>query len=215
LNGQQNNGSWFDSSPSKKKNKESSLDIRYDDAGIALFLLNYLPLDSNNDVQTAVTKAIANIIDNKTYMKYLYSQLALKSSYDLGDGGKGILFLLIRAYEVLHNDVYKEIVTNALLKYPPRIIHPNFTQENGLAVIGEVYLEAYRVFKTEEWKSRAEWIANIYIHSFFRNRDGSGHWIMEQNNPPTADFLTGISGIIHFLARCIHPDKIRYRLFDK
>ena len=97
-------------------------------------------------------------------------------------------------------------------KYPPRIIHTNYTQENGLAAIGEVYLEAFRVFKNEEWQHRADWIANVFIHSFFKIADGSGHWVMEQNNPPTADLLIGNSGIIHFLARRLNSDKIGYRL---
>jgi len=37
---------------------------------------------------------------------------------------------------------------------------------------------------------------------------------MEQGNPPTAGFSTGNSGIIHFLARCQHADKLGYRILN-
>jgi hypothetical protein len=120
--------------------------------------------------------------------------------------------ILIKAYEILHENTYRKIAENALFKYPSRIAHTNFNQENGLAAIGEVYLEAWRVFKNDQWKYRADWISNVFINTFCRIEDGCGHWVMEQNNPPTADFLLGNSGIIHFLVRCLHPDKIGYRL---
>jgi len=81
-----------------------------------------------------------------------------------------------------------------------------------LAAIGELYLEAWRVFKDQEWKSRAEWIAALLANCVYRIRPDSGLWVMEQNNPPTAGFLTGNSGVIHFLARFWKPDKIKYRL---
>lgn len=208
------NGSWFTPSNKNKNFKDPYMSIRYDDVGITLFLLNRLALNPNTEVQNAVTNAILHITGNKRYMAFFYSRLASKDGYNYGDGGKGLLLLLIRAYDILHVIDYKKTATTALLKYPARIVHSNFTQENGLAALGEIYLEAYRVFKGEEWKNRADWIANFYIHSFFRNQDGSGHWVLEQNNPPTADFLTGISGVIHFLVRCAKPESIGCRLFN-
>jgi hypothetical protein len=132
----------------------------------------------------------------------------------MGDGGKGLIFILIRAYAVLQKDVYRKIAEDALSKYPPRIVHNNINQESGLAAIGELYLEAWRIFQDEEWMQRSDWIANVFIHSLYNTEDNAGHWVMEQNNPPTADFLIGNSGIIHFLARCYAPEKIRYRLIQ-
>jgi len=83
-----------------------------------------------------------------------------------------------------------------------------------MAALGELYLEAGRVFKSEEWYTRANLIANVFIHTFLKNQEGSGYWNMEERNAPTADFMVGNSGIIHFLARCIYPDKIGYRLLE-
>jgi hypothetical protein len=214
LGRQQKDGSWFSSQQSKNTKTVPLFDMAYDDVGIALFLLDYLAVKSNNNVEKTLTKAIHNILQNKRCKEFLNRQVASRNSYEVGDGGKGLLLLLIKAYDFFHENNYRKIALGALLRYPPKIIHPNFTQANGLASMGEIYREAYRVFKNEEWNNRADWIANIYIHTFCRTQDSSGHWVLEQNSLPTADFLTGISGIIHFLARTLYPGKLGYRLFN-
>jgi hypothetical protein len=126
-----------------------------------------------------------------------------------------MIVFLLKAYEVLNDNVYKEIAETALFKYPRCVVNPNFTQQNGLAGLGEVYLEAWRTLKNEEWKIRADWIANVFLHSFIEDKENqSGFWQMEENNPSTADLLTGVSGILHFLSRCVYPSKIGYRLLN-
>jgi hypothetical protein len=71
-----------------------------------------------------------------------------------------------------------------------------------------------RVFKADEWRQRADWITAFFLHTFCRNTDNSGYWIMEENNTPTADLQVGVGGIIHYLARSIQPEKIGYRLLN-
>jgi hypothetical protein len=80
--------------------------------------------------------------------------------------------------------------------------------------LGEVYLEAWRVFRADEWRERVDWINTFFCNTICRNADGSGYWNLEESDLPTADFLVGISGIIHYLARSIRPDKIGYRLLN-
>jgi lantibiotic modifying enzyme len=145
-------------------------------------------------------------------MRQFYDLVASRKSYELGDGGKGIILTLIKSNEVLKENTYKKIAENVLSKYPQHVVNTNFTLQNGLAGIGEVYLEAWRVFKNEEWKSRADWIANVYLNTFFKNEDGSGYWKLEENNPPTADLRNGIGGIVHFISRCLYPDKIGHHM---
>jgi hypothetical protein len=212
LNRQRKDGSWLEPSQVKTGNGEKFLDLGYDDTGIIWFLLEYHKLYLDNDVRNAATKGIRNIVNNKGYMNYFYNQVASKQSYEVGDGGKGLLMMLIQAYEALQEDAYKKIAEDALRIYPSRIIHQNISQKSGLASLGELYLEAWRSFKNDEWKYRTDWIANVYANVFFKNLDSSGCWVMEQNDPPTADLLTGNSGIIHFLIRFLYSDKIGYRL---
>jgi serine/threonine protein kinase len=214
LNIQQKDGSWLQVPAAKKGKSAKIMNIGYDDTGIIWFLLQYFALYPKMEVQNALIKGLGSIVNNRNYMQHFYNLVASKASYEIVDGGKGLIIVLIKAYETLQEDTYKRIAESALLKYPLQIIHTNISQENGLAAIGEIYLEAWRVFKNEEWKYRADWIANVYIHSLFKTTDNSGYWVMEQNNPPTADFLAGNGGIIHFLTRCLNPGKIGYRLLE-
>jgi serine/threonine protein kinase len=209
---QQKKGYWGAGLDSTGSIRNFMPDIRYDDSGIIWFLLQYISLYPNKEAENAVVKAARGIIGNKRFMKYFYNLVASRSSYELGDGGKGIILMFTKAYEVLNENIYKRVAEEALSLYPPCVVNTNFTQESGLAGLGEVYLEAWRVFKNDTWKSRADWIANVFIHTLHMDEDGSGYWKMEENSPPTADFLTGNSGIIHFLARCLYPDKLGYRL---
>lgn len=207
LSQQKKDGSWL-------KSNGKYLHIGYDDTGVLSFLLEYLLVHQTSEVKTAVLKGLTQVTSDKQKIKQFYELVASRESYELGDGGIGMIFTLIKAYEVLHEDIFRKLAEDALLKYPPRIIHNNFNQENGLAAIGELYLEAWRVFKKEEWMQRADWIANVFVHSLFKTENNKGYWVMEQNNPPTADYLIGNSGVLHFLARCLVPDKIGYGLLQ-
>ncbi len=126
----------------------------------------------------------------------------------------GIILTYIKAYEVLQEDIYRQIAEKALRNYPAYIISNTFTQDVGLTNLGEVYLEAWRVFKSEEWMERARWIANIFVHTAFRNGKGGCYWQLDQVNPPTADLITGTCGIIHFLMSIEHPDQLSYRIIS-
>jgi serine/threonine protein kinase len=212
LNRQQKDGSWIQPPKNKKGKSHTIFNMGYDDSGIIWFLLEYIALYPNTEAQNAVIQSLENITTHTNFLNNFHTLVASKESYEFGDGGKGLIVMLIKAYETLKDERYGKMAENALHKYPKRIINGNFTQESGLAGIGEIYLEAWRVFKNEEWKHRADWIANVFIHSFFRTTSVSGYWVMEQNNPPTADFLVGNSGIIHFLVRCLNYDAIGYRL---
>jgi serine/threonine protein kinase len=211
---QQKNGLWLKTSAKSTKTDKYVPNIGYDDTGIIWYLLAYHSIYPSVEIQRAVTKALDEILSDRKLMNSFNEFVASRNSYEIGDGGKGLIVMLIKAFEVLHQDIYRKVAEDALLKYPRRIVHPNFDQESGLAGLGEVYLEAWRVFSDEEWKYRANWISDVFINCFFKIEGGSGHWVMEQNNPPTADFFTGNSGVLHFLTRCLYPDKIGYRLLN-
>jgi serine/threonine protein kinase len=211
---QKPNGLWSTGIASTERKESTILNIGDDDMGVIWFLLEYISIYPDTEVRNAVTCALDRISSSKAFIKYFDNLIASKESYEQGDGGNGCILLFTKAYKVLDEHRFRKLAEIALARYPVQSIHSNFTQQNGLAGIGELFLEAWQTFKNEEWKHRADWIANIYIHTIFKSKDDAGHWVMEQNNPPTADFLTGNSGIIHFLARCLDPSSLGYRLLN-
>jgi serine/threonine protein kinase len=203
LTTQQKNGVWHD---------PILFTMGQGDLGILWFLLEYLSFNTDRDIQSAVERGLNTILNSKKTLKSYYNLIGSRDSFELVDGATGVILLFIKAFEHLQDNRCKLIVQNALLKYPPHIVHPNFSQQNGLAGLGEVYLEACRVLGDDEWRQRADWITAFFLHTFCRNLDSSGYWILEENDSPTADLQVGISGIIHYLARVVRPDVIGYRL---
>ncbi len=205
LTSQQNNGLWRNS---------VVFDLGQGDIGILWFLLEYLSFYPDRHIQNAVERGLNTVLNSKKQLEFFNKLIGSRDSYNLVDGGTGVILLFIKAFQHFQIGRYKMIAQNALLKYPLHIVHPEFSQRNGLAGLGEVFLEAWRVFQTDEWRQRADWITAFFLHTFCRQPDGSGYWILEENNLPTADLQVGISGIIHYLSRSIRPDQIGYILLN-
>jgi serine/threonine protein kinase len=211
LQRQMGDGRWIGPISNGKK---LAFDFGHDDAGVNWFLLEYLSVYPSPEINKIVSKGLETMLKEKKLMSCFFDTISSRDAYEVGDGGKGMILLFIKAYNTLHDPKYKMVAEKALLQLPPRIVNTNFNQQSGLAGLGEVYLEASSIFNDQKWKDRADWIANLFLHTFSHEKDGSGYWIMEENNPPTGDLLIGMSGIIHFLARCLDPHKIGYRILS-
>jgi hypothetical protein len=131
-----------------------------------------------------------------------------------GDERIGIIRTFIKAYEILKEPHYRTLAEKAVAKYPLYVVTNNFTQDTGLAGLGELYIEAMKTFGGEGWQKRVNWIAQVFIHTAIRNKDGGCYWQMEENHLPTADLLIGNTGILHFLMRCLDPDKLGHCLLS-
>jgi hypothetical protein len=127
-------------------------------------------------------------------------------------GFSGIAWVFIKAFEYLKDGGYKEAAVSALLSHPHYIESNYLCQSTGLAGLGEIYLDAYRVFKDTQWLDRATHIASFIGHCAKVQNDGSLYWLEGSDNLPTAGFMTGNSGIIHFLLRFNNPGKIGFPL---
>jgi len=79
---------------------------------------------------------------------------------------------------------------------------------------GEIYLEAFRVSKSEEWLGRATWIAQALCTLKCKLPGNGAYWIVENAHFPTADLMLGSSGVIHFLMRYLNQDKILFLLLN-
>lgn len=203
LTARRDNGLWHDS---------IYLDFHEGDTGICWFLLQCLPLLKDKSLIKTIEVTLATIITNKNLLKSHYRLVAISDGSELPDGAMGLILLFIKAYEKFKNEDFKKLAYKALLKYPPHVLHPNFCQRNGLAGLGELYLEAWKVFEDEQWKARADWIDKVFCNGYYKITNDAICWTMEEHLAPTADLLSGVTGIIHFLARVRYPDQIGYRM---
>lgn len=210
LGTQQRDGSWVQDSSCKKVGFSHGL------AGIVCFLLEYLRFANDPHVVKSLENALRwlgrqSISNDHKLMWYMDSSRKQISPW-LGDGFTGVALTYVKAYQVLGDLSYKMFAERALNSHPKCLVDGNLTMSHGVVGIGEVYLEAFRVFKNDEWFFRSEWIANL-LHSLRKNDGGqSSFWITEDDKLPTADFMVGNSGIMHFLLRSKYLDKISFPL---
>jgi Lanthionine synthetase C-like protein len=121
--------------------------------------------------------------------------------------------MLIKAYEILKESHYREMAESNLNNIIPRPIITDFTLGNGLAGIGELYLDASRAFNDNAWLERAEWIAQFFIHTFQSTSREEGYWVVGSDDTHTANLFSGNSGILHFLMRYHKPDILHHPLW--
>ena len=101
--------------------------------------------------------------------------------------------------------IAEECLREALGATAPRLRSDSLGQCHGLAGLGEVYLEAFRVLREECWRERAADIADSLVALFRRRSRQPWHYL--RNEPPAgADgLMLGAAGILHFLVRHHHP----------
>jgi len=212
--GQLDGSHWVEIGDSHGK-RSPALSFSYGNTGIIWFLLEYADRYKDNDVQKAAIISLDKLATQTVMLKKLIKEKGWrKASEDpqARDSTYGIIMALIKAYEILLDPRYKRLAEDLLIQYPPFIVQDNLTQESGLSGLGELYLEAWKVFQNIEWKIRADWIAQFVIHTCIQQKNGPYYWLGNNNLFPTADFMEGNSGVIHFLMRYFQHDKIGIRL---
>jgi hypothetical protein len=218
LNAQKDDGSWDLSAENEGNTTKRRLSFGHGIPGILWFLLEYELKHPSARMRKSVEKGLSWLLRETDDLKGLHDKEQFKkiiqSNDEIGDERKGIYLTLIKGYEVLKRDEYKTLVEKALLNYPKMIIKNDFTQDSGLAGLGELYLEAFRVFKSREWQERADWITSLFLHTFYWVDKDYGFWMMEERNDPTADLMIGTTGVIHYLLRYFNPAKTGYRILQ-
>lgn len=216
LSRQSPDGSWPLYSHSGKK-KDIYTGMEKGVAGMIWFLLCYLESTSDKTIEAAAQKSMAWLIKSSYMKKGRYNWTVSTynketDKWDLDIGIPGILLVLAKAYELFRVPLYKEIVEMHFNKIRPRLLEMDFSLKSGLAGIGELYLELYRVFGDAEWKNRADWIASVFINTFQEIDDAVGYWLVDPSHMATADLFTDNAGIIHFLLRHQSPEEISHPL---
>lgn len=203
LNTQRTDGTW-NIVTTKNRQEKTLLSLEKGVTGIVWFLLHLLDGHSNNDALNAVAKALNWLIKS--------AHKTSTTAYSTNQGLPGVTLTLVKAFQVTGDNRYRTFAESNLKSLPDRPVLTNFSLGEGLAGLGEIYLEAYKAFKDPAWLERAGWIARVFLHTFQRRSSGNGYWITDQTSNITADLFTGNTGIIHFLMHYLLPDKMHHPL---
>jgi serine/threonine protein kinase len=204
LSRQKNDGSWVHFYDSRGKSK-SALSFSHGNTGIIWFLLTYFEQKRDVKISKAILQALRMPLKEakplKSYLTKNGVRTIIAGAPIYLDGLKGFCFVFMKAYELFGTAVYRQAVEDILFQFPEHLVHDNFNQDNGLSCLGEIYLEAYRLFKTEVWLRRATWITEIFLHTALESAPGVFYWQGNNLPIPLASLMTGNSGIIQFLIK--------------
>ena len=204
---QQPDGSWISEANTKKLKK--SCGFNRGGAGIVYFLLEYTRYFNDKKTMQSAQRGLFWLMQaasGKHQQIHWLSASKKNLSHWLHEGTAGIAFTFIRAYAITGELKFKELAMEVLYSHPEENIDNDLSQGYGLSGLGEVYLEAFRVFKDEQWLQRAGHIAQLLIQIKRTDAKYGPYWLVQHEEQPIADFSTGNSGVLHFLLRyCSQP----------
>lgn len=123
------------------------------------------------------------------------------------DGSAGLALCYLKAFQVLGERAYLDTATQILNEYPERIASNMLTAGGGLAGVGEAYLYAWQVTGNSCWRQRADWIAQLFGHLFYRPQEGIGWWTTDRPIEPSPSLFTGGGGPLYFLLDYLHAGR--------
>lgn len=184
-------------------------------SGVVCFLLEFGFGYQHTESINAARRGLQWLIKQARHKKNTVYWLSAKHkdlNYGWADGTAGIVLAFIKVYELTGESIYKKYAQKGLIGIPETILDNNIGQRTGLSGLGEIYLEAYRVFKENIWFERAGWIAQVIMHLKKEHHRHGTYWLVENERHPTGSFMSDNSGVIHFLLRYSNPDKIGFPL---
>ena len=208
---QQADGTWPIVTPGKSN---YMYDLNRGITGIIWFLLASLQRQPDPTVRTITIKSLNELINKASKKGEVYSWPDVKNSsqWNTEKGSPGIALVFLKAYQVLKVGIYREIALSILNNISDRPVITNFTLGTGLAGVGQLYLEAYKVLNEPIWLTRAEWIAELLLHTLHVASEDEACWLPDHQSDYTADLFMGNSGIIHFLMRYSLPNSLAHPL---
>jgi len=209
LNQQNKDGSW---TITKNENQIKGVKLTgfiYGNAGIIYFLLIYSHRYNSEKAKTASKKALNWLLsqggDINKSPQWPVSSINKSADPWFEHGFTGIAFLFLKAYELLEDQAYHDAAMATLLTHPKTITSNYINQSMGLCGLGEVYLEAYKIFSEQECLDRAKEIARFLKYTNVSQDENTTYWLDGSDNSPTPEFMTGNAGLIHFLLRLENP----------
>jgi serine/threonine protein kinase len=211
LQAQRKDGFWPALITGKRDKK--SLGFAHGISGLIYFLLKHATFYNDQESLNGAEKGLQWLMKKAIREKDYYRWESF-SSREIApwwyDGGAGIALTFMKAYSLLGDERYKDFATRALYYNDSGFVDNNLGQCYGLCGLGEVYLEAFRTFQSEEWLERATWITDVLMHVKFEHSAHGLYWIIEHERQPVVDFGFGNSGVIHYLLRYVFPQRIEF-----
>lgn len=210
INNQEEDGSWTCENDEGRPEKLTGFD--YGIAGIIYFLMEYCMESVNERAWLAISTGLGYLekqaVKRGDAYQWYVSDINKTIAEYWGTGVPGIALCFLSAFRQTGISRYKTIAIKALNFHPPVFVHYNLSLANGIAGLGEIYLEAYTILQSEIYLERANWIADLLIHLKIKTSYKNCTWYAENNYYPSPDLLTGCSGIIHFLLRYRYNGKL-------
>ncbi|WPU99081.1 lanthionine synthetase LanC family protein [Mucilaginibacter sp. cycad4] len=216
LKSQERDGSWKMDASERNQPRRKMMGFLNGVSGICYFLMIYAFQQNDPKAKDAAQRGLNWLLKSRQKHNNIYNWPVSCGGKDFNpwfeSGFTGVAFLFIRAFQLFKDPAFKEAACSSLMAHPFEITSNYISQGTGLAGLGEVYLEAYRVFHDAYWLKRAEKIADYFLQIGRSTDDGTLFWLDGNEENPEAAFMTGNAGIIHFLLRYQYPDKIPFPL---
>ena len=188
-------------------------------AGIVYFLSEYAELFGQSDAARSSAAGMSWLMneaileDHGAAAHWRYSDASQDRWQWWCHGSPGIALTFLRSYERTGDSLYAEYAAKALRTHPRTIRYANLSQCHGLSGLGEIYLEAGRVLGDQEWRNRAEEIAEVLFHLRRETADARVSWLVENPFCATADLMVGSGGVIHFFLKLMgNVDQVGFPL---
>jgi serine/threonine protein kinase len=205
LDTQRKEGYWIIKQPHDPKGTPF-LGFTNGSAGILYFLIECNHLFHNGRVEQAIINGLdcmENSMVKENGVNFWPISYRSREAYPwLAFGFPGIVVTFIKAFE-------RTGIEKVLEGFPIYLVHNNLSFHFGLPGIGELYLEAKRVFQTDKYDQRINWIAGALLNTSLSQPSESVFWLTNETTIPFGDFLTGNAGVLHFFTRYVNP-KIKF-----
>ncbi len=209
---QEKDGSWNTRRSSKKAH--FSKGFANGAAGIVYFLLEYASRWRDANAAEGALRGLQWLRNKAGYRRPGVAAWPLSAAKVVEpwwcDGLAGIALPFMKAFQLYGDPRDKDTACSMLRSLPPDIIGNSLGQYEGLAGLGETYLEAFRVFREEIWWERAQHIASVIMHLKKTDSRGRPYWLAGHEKYPVAGFMIGNTGVLHFLLRCSFRDRIGF-----
>jgi serine/threonine protein kinase len=205
LETQMPDGSWIMPAGVSGMSGEALTGFAHGAAGIAHFLLDHFQRCGDAEAARAAEQAFAWLdglaIPIGEALGWPYGSKHPEPWKWWCHGSPGIALAYAKWFQCSKDPSAAQTARRALAIHPRDVRVGNLGVCHGLAGLGEIYLDVWRMLGDDEWYDRALAIADVLAALGQRTASGSLTWTVENPYVPTADLMVGCAGILHFLGQ--------------
>jgi len=200
LANQRSDGSWRCLPIGGLPQEKEQLGLSYGVAGIVYFLSEYYSHLPDENVKAAVERAL-NWLTPK-------AKGSLTDCY-VDSGNAGIILACLKAYEVFRIEKLNDAIKSGLEMFPKYFLADQLSLGSGMAGLGMMYLQAYRILNCQEYFDRAHHICTVLLNTSNQAQNDGLFWNTANAGMATADLLAGNGGVAYFLLHYYKPELLK------